>query len=219
MSDSSEDRELLARLQAADPAPRAPVPPDRWISDLTEATMTGNDTDQTRSGQTRSGQTRSSQGHRRTWMLVAAAAVVVGTLGVGAVAALSNRGDQAPPTAGSTTPSVTELTAPAESTAMCAIPDSGILADYADTAVDAVVVSVDGDQVTLDVSHWYVGEPTDQLVVTAPPAEMAALLGSVDLEQDVRYLLAGTDGELMICGLSGRYDNKLSALYDEAFVK
>ncbi len=89
MSDSSEDRELMARLQAADPAQRTPVPPKHWISDLTEATMNDNtNTDETRSG----------QGRRRTWVLVAAAAVVVGALGVGSVAAL-NSGDDAPPAA------------------------------------------------------------------------------------------------------------------------
>ena len=55
---------------------------------------------------------------------------------------------------------------------MCVIPDAKMLADYADMAVDAVVMSTDGDQVTLDVSHWYAGEPTDQLVVTAPSAEL-----------------------------------------------
>ncbi len=92
MSDSSEDRELLARLQAADPAQRTPVPPKHWISDLTEATMNDTNTDETRSGQ-----------GRRTWVLVAAAAVVVGALGVGGVAALNGGDDKGPSTAAPTT--------------------------------------------------------------------------------------------------------------------
>ncbi len=61
-------------------------------------------------------------------------------------------------------------------------------------AVDGVVVSTDGDQVTLDVSHWYTGDATDRVVVTAPSVDLMPLLGSVDLEKGERYLLAGQDG-------------------------
>ena len=210
MSDSSDDRELLARLQAADPAQRTPVPQKHWISDLTEATMNDTNTDETRSGQ-----------GRRTWVLVAAAAVVVGTLGVGAVAALNDGGDKGPPTTAPTTstPSVTKLEAPAESTSMCARPDAKMLAAYADLAVDGVVVSTDGDQVTLDVSHWYTGEATDRVVVTAPSVDLMPLLGSVDLQKGARYLLSSQNGTVIVCGFSGGYDNKLAAMYDKAFTK
>ena len=209
MSDS-DDRELLARLQAADPAQRTPVPPRHWISDLTEATMNDTNTDET----------RSDQGRRRTWVLVAAAAVIVGALGVGGVAALN--GDDPLPTTAPTTatkPSVTEVEAPAEAAAMCMIPDAKTLTDNADLAVDGVVVSTKGDKVTLDVSHWYAGEPTDQLVVTAPSADLMPLLGSVDLEEGSRYLLSSEHGQLIICGFSGRYDASLAALYNKAFTK
>jgi hypothetical protein len=211
MSDSSEDRELLARLQAADPAQRTPVPPKHWISELTEATMNDTNTDETRSGQ-----------GRRTWVLVAAAAVVIGTLGVGAVAALNGGDDKGPSTAGQTTAktaSVTKLEAPAESTAMCATPHAKMLADYADMAVDAVVLSTAGDQVTLDVGHWYTGDATDRVEVTAPSVELMPLLGSVDLQKGERYLLAGQDGQLIVCGFSGAYDSKLAAMYEKAFTK
>ena len=213
MSDSSEDRELRARLQAADPAQRTPVPQKHWISDLTEATMNDTNADETRSGQ-----------GRRIWVLVAAAAVVVGALGVGSVLALNGGDDKGPSTAGQTTaiaPSVTKLEAPAESTAMCATPDAKMLAAYADTAVDAVVTATDGGQVMLDVSHWYLGEATDQLVVTAPPtgSDTHALIQSIELQKGQRYLLAAQDGQLIVCGLSGGYDSKLAAMYDKAFTK
>jgi hypothetical protein len=157
-------------------------------------------------------------------VLVAAAAVIVGTLGVGAVAALNSGDDKSPSTAAQTTataPSVTKLEAPADSTSMCVVPDAKMLADYADTAVDGVVTSINGDQVTLDVSHWYLGAATDRLLVTAPPTGSGThmMIQSIELQKGERYLLAGQDGQLIVCGVSGSYDNKLAAMYDKAFTK
>jgi hypothetical protein len=200
MSDPTDDEELLARLQAADPVKRAPVPSDDWIHDLTEATMTNPD----------------QTPRRRTWLLVAAAAVVVGVLGVGGVAALNNGDDKSPPAAAKDKTQTT-LVAPAPSEAKCMVPSSDLLSSNAQTAVDATVVSIGDGQVTLDVNHWYVGEPTDQLVVTDPSPDMQDLVGAVDLEQGGRYLLAGSGGELMACGFSGPYADPLAALYGEAF--
>jgi hypothetical protein len=99
------------------------------------------------------------------------------------------------------------------------IPDAKTLTDAADLAVDGVVVSTAGDKVTLDVSHWYTGNATDRVVVTAPSKDLMPLLGSVDLEKGERYLLASENGTLIICGFSGRYDASLASLYDKAFTK
>jgi hypothetical protein len=197
--------ELLTRLQAADPAQRTPAPSDDWIHDLTEATMTNLDDN------------RSDRGSRRTWLLVAAAAVVVGALGIGGVAAMNGGDSDIPPTA-SEQPTVTRLQAPTQTAAKCMVPSAEILADSAEIALDGTVISVEGDQVTIDATHWYAGDATDQVVVTAAGADMQALIGAVDLQEGERYLVAGTsDGQLMVCGFSAPYDDGLAAMYAAAF--
>jgi hypothetical protein len=200
-----DDGGLLARLQAADPAKRTPVPSDDWISDLTEATMTDID------------ETRPDRGSRRPWLLVAAAAVVVGALGIGGVAAMNGGdGDKAPPAANEST--VTRLQGPPQTAAKCMVPSAEVLAASAQTAFDGTVLSIEGDQVTLDATHWYAGAATAQVVVTAPSADMAALIGAVELKEGERYLVAGTsDGQLMVCGFSAPYTAGLAAMYATAF--
>jgi hypothetical protein len=193
------DDELLARLQAADPALRAPAPAENWIDELTEATMTNT----------------VGSPRRWTWLVAAAAAVVVA--GVGGVALIGGPGGPTLSTSDKQ-PTVTQLHAPAPSDARCMVPGAGTLAANARTAFDGSVLSIEGDQVTMEVSHWYAGGPTDQVVVTAAEDDMQALIGAVDLQRGKRYLVAAvSDGQLMVCGFSAPYDRGLAAMYAKAF--
>ncbi|MGD9959200.1 hypothetical protein [Nocardioides sp.] len=198
------DDELLARLRAADPADRAPAPPDRWIHDLTEATMTETSTE--------------PRARRGGWLLGAAAAVVIA--GIGGYALVGRGGDGPSPIAGSepsaSATTSTELRAPGAAQGKCMVPSAEILKG-ADVAFAGTVASIDDDQVTLDTDLWYAGDPTDQVVVTAPSQDMVALVSAVAFEDGQRYLVAANDGVVMVCGFSAAYDEGLATLYGQAF--
>lgn len=196
------DDELFARLRAADPAASLPPVDDDRATRVLEDAMSRDTMTETRETGAR---------HRSplTWLVAAAAVLLIA--GVGVFALLDR--DPAPPAAAG--PTATQLTLPATTTGRCMVPNAQALSEAA-VAAEAEVVSVDGDQVTLDVSRWYAGEETDQLVVTA--AERPALVGTVEFEEGARYLVAGNrDGDVMVCGFSARWSEDLAALYAEAF--
>ena len=153
-----------------------------------------------------------------TWLVAAAAAVIIG--GVGLFAVLNHDDDPAaPPTAEDTTltePTVTELTAPDASNAKCMVPNAEILSQQS-VAFDGTVTTVADDVVTLAPTTWYAGEPTDLVKVQAPPAELEGLLLAVDFKEGERYLVSATDGRVTVCGFSAPYSADLAALYDQAF--
>lgn len=157
-----------------------------------------------------------------TWAVAAAAAAVI--IGVGAVSLLG--GDESgPPTAGpeSTPPAgasegtVTELTVPDRAGGRCMVPNAQALSGAA-FALDGEVTSVEDGVVTLDVTEWYAGDPTDLVRVRQASDDEAALLAAVQFEEGGRYLVAGSaDGDLMVCGFSGRFTRDLARLYGSAF--
>jgi hypothetical protein len=54
--------------------------------------------------------------------------------------------------------------------------------------------------------------------VRGPAADLQQLLVSVDFQDGGRYLVAATDsGEVMICGFSAAYSQRLERLYGRAF--
>ncbi len=195
------DDELLARLQAADPASRAPVPPNRWIDALTEATMTDHER-------------ATPQPSRWGWLVAVAAGILIA--GIGGYAWVSRDQPAAPVAVAPVPLTITELEAPAQVYAKCMVPSADTLAT-AQTAFDGSVVSIEGDQVTLDVDTWYAGEATDRVVVTSPPDDQRMLLAGVDFQPGRRYLVAASDGQVMVCGFSAAYDKSLAGLYAEAF--
>jgi hypothetical protein len=199
------DDELLARLRAADPAASLPPVDDDRLLRLLEDAMSHDTMTETRETGPR---------HRSplTWLVAAAAVLLIAGVGV---FALLDRDPTTPAPPAAAGPTATELTLPATTPGRCMVPNAQALAQAA-VAAEAQVVSVAGDQVTLDVSRWYAGEETDQLVVTA--AERPALVGTVDFEDGARYLVAGNrDGDVMVCGFSDRWSEDLAALYAEAF--
>lgn len=84
-------------------------------------------------------------------------------------------------------------------------------------AVDGVVTAVDGTTATLEPSRWYRGDRALTLRVEVPPQVDTALVGAPRLEVGRRYLLAGSDGQLALCGASGDWSPELEAVYRQAF--
>lgn len=156
-------------------------------------------------------------GHRRLVLGVAAVALVPAIGGCG--------GDESPTVQ---PPSAAPSASPAESTtlisaetvsaqtARCRPPSAEVLAG-ALTAFDGVVRSTDGDRVTLEVTRWYAGTPTELATVEAPAEDMQALVAAVSFEEEGRYLVAARQDGLLVCGLSAPYTEDLAALYAEAF--
>ena len=218
--DHGHDPDLRALLQSADPASDlAPADPTR-VARLLEDTMTDQLTDESRADGTH-------HRSRLTWIVAAAAAVLIG----GGVLFAVTQGDDepVPPTAGEgvTDPSassdpirtVTELTASGDAAAAkCLTPEAApeVVASQT-TVVDGVVDSISGSAVTLEPTKFYAGEPTDVVVVQAPGPDMQALLSAVTFEEGKRYLVAATDGQVTLCSFSAEYSDELAAVYAEAF--
>ena len=149
-------------------------------------------------------------------MAVAAAVVIAGVGGYALTSGNKTTITPPPSAASSSAPTTTELSAPAATDAKCLVPSVEALKG-ADLAFAGTVSAIDGEQVTLDVDIWYAGEATDQVVVTAPSADMQALLSAVSFTDGQRYLVAANDGKVMVCGFSAAYDESLASLYGQAF--
>jgi hypothetical protein len=109
------------------------------------------------------------------------------------------------------------LEAPADPSAgRCMPPSADVLAE-ADVAFDGTVRSVEHGLVDLEVAQWYRGGDSALAQVRAQSGQMQALIGAVAFEEGGRFLVAGVDGDLMVCGLSAAYDEPLAGLYAEAF--
>lgn len=205
MTDHERDDELFVRLRAADPAASLPPVDDDRVARLLEDAMSHDTTTETRETGPR---------HRSplTWMVAAAAIMLI--VGAGSFALL-DRDSTTPAPPAAAEPTVTELELPAVTAGRCMVPNAPALSQAA-VAAEAEVVSITGERVTLDVTRWYAGQETDQLVVTA--AEQPLLVGAVEFEEGDRYLVAGNrDGDVMVCGFSDRWSEDLAALYAEAF--
>ena len=203
------DDDLQARLRDADPALRHPAgtaPTDpAWIDTLAESTM-----------EAPMNTPEPAAGSRRTWILTAAAAVVVAALGFGGWSALQGNDDRPNQVAREKT--VMNLKAPkADAMQMCMRVEPQTVGQM-QTAFDGTVSAVNGDEVTLDVTKWYVGGDTDQVKLTQISDNgMIALEGGVQLEQGQRYLVTAHDGFVNGCGFSAPWSQELQDIFDQAF--
>jgi hypothetical protein len=202
------DDELLVRLRAADPAAAlAPADPNRTAR-LLEDTMRDD----------LSTESRESAARGRgplTWLLTAAAVLVVAGVGVFGVATLT--GDERAPRADDTL-TVTELRAPSAPAyaARCMAPSARTIAQQS-IALEGTVDDITDDLVTLTPTRWYHGAPTDQVTVTAPAPRLADLIGAARFEVGRSYLVSATQGQVTLCGLTAPYSTDLAALYADAF--
>src|SRR5262245_1571635 len=199
-----DDDDLRARLGAADPASSlSPADPER-VTYLLEAAMSETSTQTPESPQSR------TRGRGPLTWLVAAAAVVL--VAVAGVFGLANRSDDSTPATSST---VTELGyRPPEG--RCLIPDVAVLRQQG-VAFRGTLVALSDGAARFDVTHWYAGGPTDVAEVTAPAAALSDLQQVADLRVGGDYLISATNGRVTACGFSGPARGHLLDLYGQAF--
>lgn len=203
------DDELQARLQASDPAASLPPAAPHEVARLLEDVMATELTTETRETGTR------NRGPL-TWLVAAAAVLVIAGVGFAGVRALTGDDPVAAPNGG-VPPSVTTLDVPAAAgLGKCMVPNAEVLSG-ADVAFDGTVTSIAGDRVTIEPSHWYAGDPTDEVVVTAPSEQMQQVASGVTFQVGDRYLVSATRGTVSLCGFSAPYSDRLAAVYAEAF--
>ena len=102
-----------------------------------------------------------------TWLVAAAAVLVIAGVGFLGVRALTGDDRRRPPSS-RRRPSVTRWTCRPPRATPSAWSRTPRPWPRADVAFDGTVTAIDGDQVTLKPSQWYAGEPTDAVEVTAP---------------------------------------------------
>ena len=208
------DDELLARLRAADPAASLPPADPSRVARLLEDTMTDDLSTESRATGTR------GRGPL-TWLLAAAAVLVIAGAGVFGVATLGGGGGDHDGGAASRAidqPTVTELRAPAASAyaARCMLPNARTIASQS-VAFEGTVDDLSDGRVRLTPTRWYHGSPTDTVTIEAPAPELADLIGAARFEAGRSYLVSATDGRVTVCGHTAPYSADLAALYAEAF--
>jgi hypothetical protein len=200
------DDELRARLQAADPA-RRDAPADSWIDELVEATMDEQETGQDTKGERSLGRNR--------WLVVGAAAAVA-VIAVGGYAFFAgDSGDDGDNGREARTELALTLPAPDPMT-MC-IEFSADTLRPMETAFAGTATDVTGDQVTLDVDHWYKGGDADVVELTGSSDAGVMLEGGIEFTEGERYLVTATGNDVNGCGFSGVYTDDMAAAFDEAF--
>lgn len=100
--------------------------------------------------------------------------------------------------------------------ARCMVPDADLLRAQ-DLAFKGTVVGVEGDLTLLEATEVYAGGVSDVVRVQAPPAELSLLLGGVQFEVGMTYLVSATDGQVTLCGLTAESTPALASLYAEAY--
>ena len=218
MSDGYDDDALRARLRAHDPA-RAlpPVGTDRVARLLRETMSTDEQTPRTEPAPIR--ETGAHGRHPLTWVVAAAAVLLIAGAGLFAVLRHDDTGPVASPEhPAAPQQTTTELSAPSPAAyrARCMVPNAGTLAQQT-LAFDGTVRSIGRDGVTLVPSHFYAGDPTDLVTVSAPSSDLPALVSAVRFEQGGRYLVSASNGTVSVCGLSAPWSADLAGLYRQAF--
>ena len=204
------DDEMLDLLRSRDPATSLPPADPAQVDRLLEDAMS-HDVD------TRDTNGPEADPRRRTpltWLVAAAAVLVIAGVGAFAVFGGDDEPTAAPPD--ETAATVLELSAQPPSSAKCAMVSVELLG-MQETAFDGTVTSMTDGVVTLEVGQWYRGGDTDLVTVQAPPAGMQALIQAVDFQAGQRYLVAANDGFVTACAMSAPDSDELAALYAEAY--
>src|SRR5690349_13389969 len=140
------DDELRQRLRSADPASALPAGDPSGVARLVEDVMSTELTTENR-------ETGTHERSRLTWMVAAAAVLVIAGAGFLGVRALT--GDDPTPDPVASEPAVIEL-AVSETAGVgkCMVPTAEALAP-AQVAFDGTVTSIEGDHVVLEPTTWY----------------------------------------------------------------
>ncbi|GAA2137089.1 hypothetical protein GCM10009844_03830 [Nocardioides koreensis] len=209
-----EDGELRDRLRAADPAASLPPADPSRVARLLEDTMNSSTEDEVLTTESR--ETGTHGRSPLTWLVAAAAIVLIAGVALFGLLRHDSGNDKVPAAGGS--PSVTELQAPGPASyqARCMVPTAETISRQT-VAFDGTVTGIAGGLVTLRPTHFYAGEATELVKVEAPTADLRALIQAVEFEDGKRYLVSATDGEVSICGLSAPWSQRLAGLYAQAF--
>lgn len=113
-------------------------------------------------------------------------------------------------------PSVTSLTLPEANLLKCQVPNVEVL-KVQTLAFEGVPTAIVGRTVTLEVTRWFRGEPTDLVTIEEASPEMRLALSGVEFELGERYLVSATDGQVTLCGFSAPYDKELADLFAQAY--
>ena len=169
--------------------------------------------------------------NRWTWLVAAAAVVMIAGVGAFGISQLTNdppvvQAERTPSTttpssvgSGSTESAVTTLGAPSAGLeGRCALPTPELLASH-DVAFGGTVTAIEGDTVTLSTTTVFAGDVAEQVQVTAPSAQLRSLLAGVQFQVGGEYLVSASDGVVSMCDFSGPASPRLERLYERAFVR
>jgi hypothetical protein len=144
-----------------------------------------------------------------TWLVAAAAVVLIATAGVVGLAQRSH--DQAPTATGS----LTEL-GYTPAAGRCMLPSAALL-NQQSVAFQGTLTTLTDGTATFQVTHWYAGGPTDLAAVKAPSPQLSDLVQAAHLRTGQDYLVSASHGNVTSCGLSGPARGPLLGLYHQAF--
>jgi hypothetical protein len=133
----------------------------------------------------------------------AAAAVVI------TVVAVNSGGTSATPAA----PTTVSYSLQAPDIMQMCLPVADIEPVAGADALAGTVVSVDGEQVVLDVVRWYAGGDADRVELKG--ADQTVALDGVDFVVGEAYLVTAAEGVVQPCGVSGPATPELEQLYEE----
>ncbi len=200
------DDPIRARLTGHDPLKRQPhIHPAEPPAHLLEQIM-NTPTITTTNESTSDRPTTPSRDRARRW--------IFGGAGLGTAAAVA--GILAFTGGSPATPTAVQLGLGADNVMASCMPVSADILDDMPLAFAGTIVSVEGEIVTLDVTRWFVGGDTDQVILTAA-AGMEASIGGIAFEPGGTYLVSATDGVVNYCGYTGSATPELQAVYDAAF--
>jgi hypothetical protein len=201
------DDDLHQRMRAADPASALPPGDPAGVARLVEDVMSTELTTENRETGTR-------ERSPLTWVVAAAAVLVIAGVGVVGVRALTD--DPAPSPVAADKTSIELAVADSAGAGKCMVPNAEALA-AADVAFDGTVTSVEGDNVVLEPTTWYAGGPATFVVLDAPSEQMQQVASGVSFEVGGRYLVSAVGSNVTLCGFSAPYSEELAAVYRQAF--
>jgi hypothetical protein len=196
---AGRENTLLRRMQAADPA-QTTSPAATWSRDLAQAAMNT---------------TPAPKAPVSRWAPALAAAAAIALIGGATYAALDGTGQ----TEHVPDPTVTTLAMPGGGTnpsMRSCIPFEVRHLREMPVAFSGTATSVGGTSVTLEVGRWYKGGSAD-VVELANYDPSTVSLDGLEFVQGDRYLVAASDGAVVVCGFSGPWSHRLANAFAEAF--